>query len=202
MSIQPWQARVPLIGPGGRASTEWIRWLQQLLSAGGTIDSNAASITTLESLVATLQAAVKALESAPSNALALETNYAPNANQSKLDLVAGSNISIWDTGSGDVIISATGGGDVGSVTSVDLSMPAEFTVSGSPITGAGTLTVTKANENPNTVYAGPSSGAAAQPGFRAQIVKDFPFHDESLTDGNSNFIFAAGDIVTVVGVPN
>ena len=27
-------------------------------------------------------------------------------------------------------------------------------------------------------------------------------HSESLTDGNSNFIFAIGDIVTVVGVPN
>jgi hypothetical protein len=27
-------------------------------------------------------------------------------------------------------------------------------------------------------------------------------HSESLTDGNSNFIFAAGDVVTVVGVPN
>ena len=27
-------------------------------------------------------------------------------------------------------------------------------------------------------------------------------HSESLTDGNSNFIFASGDIVTVVGVPN
>lgn len=30
----------------------------------------------------------------------------------------------------------------------------------------------------------------------------FPYHDESLTDGASNFIFAGGDIVTVVGVPN
>lgn len=27
-------------------------------------------------------------------------------------------------------------------------------------------------------------------------------HSESLTDGNSNFIFAGGDIVTVVGVAN
>lgn len=27
-------------------------------------------------------------------------------------------------------------------------------------------------------------------------------HDESLTDGSSNFIFAGGDVVTVVGVPN
>jgi hypothetical protein len=27
-------------------------------------------------------------------------------------------------------------------------------------------------------------------------------HDESLTDGNSNFIFAGGDIVTVIGIPN
>jgi hypothetical protein len=29
-----------------------------------------------------------------------------------------------------------------------------------------------------------------------------PFHDESLTDGAENFIFAGGDIVTAIGVPN
>jgi hypothetical protein len=33
-------------------------------------------------------------------------------------------------------------------------------------------------------------------------VPAYPFHSESLTDGASNFIFASGDVVTVVGVPN
>jgi len=69
----------------------------------------------------------------------------------------------WITGSG-----------TGSVTSVGLSMPTEFTVTGSPVTTTGTLTATKANQNANLVYAGPSSGGAAAPAFRALVQADLP----------------------------
>lgn len=62
----------------------------------------------------------------------------------------------------------------GSVTSVALTMPTEFVVAGSPITTSGTLAVTKATESANTVYAGPASGAAAQPTFRDLVTADFP----------------------------
>lgn len=62
----------------------------------------------------------------------------------------------------------------GTVTSVGLSMPAEFSVSGSPVTTSGTLTVTKANESANQVYAGPTSGSPAAPSFRALVVADTP----------------------------
>src|SRR6266404_3465284 len=48
-----------------------------------------------------------------------------------------------------------GGAGAGSVTSVGLTMPAEFIVTGSPIAGAGTFAVTKANENANLFFAGP-----------------------------------------------
>jgi hypothetical protein len=53
-------------------------------------------------------------------------------------------------------------------------MPAEFTVTGSPITLSGTFGVTKTNENINTVYAGPSSGGAAAPTFRVLVTADLP----------------------------
>src|SRR6516164_7036758 len=66
------------------------------------------------------------------------------------------------------------GGGSGSVTSVALAMPAEFTVSGSPITGAGTLTATKANQNANLIYAGPSGGGPAAPTFRTLVSADMP----------------------------
>ena len=66
------------------------------------------------------------------------------------------------------------GGGSGSVTSVALAMPAEFTVSGSPITGAGTLTATKANQSANLVYAGPSGGGPAAPTFRTLVSADMP----------------------------
>lgn len=64
------------------------------------------------------------------------------------------------------------GGGSGTVTSVALAAPAEFTVSGSPVTGAGTLTFTKANQSANNIYAGPASGAAAVPTFRAAVALD------------------------------
>lgn len=66
------------------------------------------------------------------------------------------------------------GGGSGSVTSVALTMPSEFTVTGSPIVGAGTLAVAKANQSANRVFAGPTSGGAAAPAFRALVPADFP----------------------------
>lgn len=62
----------------------------------------------------------------------------------------------------------------GSVTSVGLSMPTEFIVAGSPITGAGDFTVTKATEAANTFWAGPTTGAAAVPAFRTLVAADLP----------------------------
>lgn len=61
---------------------------------------------------------------------------------------------------------------LGSVSSVALSMPAEFSVAGSPITTSGTFTVSKANQSANTVFAGPTAGGAAAPAFRALVEAD------------------------------
>lgn len=60
----------------------------------------------------------------------------------------------------------------GTVTSVAMTVPAFLSVSGSPITSSGTLAVTLATETANTVFAGPASGAAAAPTFRALTVAD------------------------------
>jgi hypothetical protein len=62
----------------------------------------------------------------------------------------------------------------GTVSNVGLAMPAEFSVASSPVTGSGTLTVTKANQTANQVYVGPASGGAAPPGFRALVSDDLP----------------------------
>jgi hypothetical protein len=54
-------------------------------------------------------------------------------------------------------------------------MPASvFTVANSPITTSGTLTVDYATQTANTIFAGPSTGAAAKPGFRALQAADIP----------------------------
>jgi hypothetical protein len=66
------------------------------------------------------------------------------------------------------LTSATG------VTSVGLSLPNLFTVSGSPVTTTGTLTAQLATQDANKVFAGPGSGSAAAPTFRVLVAEDIP----------------------------
>jgi hypothetical protein len=61
-----------------------------------------------------------------------------------------------------------------SVTSVGLTVPSIFSVSGSPITSSGTLAITANTETAATVYAGPISGVNAVPTFRALATSDIP----------------------------
>jgi hypothetical protein len=85
-------------------------------------------------------------------------------------LSSGTGISI-NSASGSITINNTG------VTSVALSAPASIlTVSGSPVTTTGTLTLTLATQSANTVFAGPTSGGATQPTFRALTVADLPIY--------------------------
>jgi hypothetical protein len=66
------------------------------------------------------------------------------------------------------------GGEAGTVTSVGLSLPSQFTVTGSPVTTTGTLTATLAAQSANLVWAGPATGAAAAPAFRSLVASDIP----------------------------
>lgn len=60
------------------------------------------------------------------------------------------------------------------VTSVGLTAPAIFSVSGSPVTGSGTLALSLATQAANRVFAGPTTGADATPTFRALVAADIP----------------------------
>lgn len=61
----------------------------------------------------------------------------------------------------------------GTVTSVELSMPSVFTVSGSPVTSSGTLFVALASQSAGLVWASPS-GSAGEPVFRSLVESDIP----------------------------
>lgn len=65
-------------------------------------------------------------------------------------------------------------GGTGTVTSVAFTASPSgiFDVSGSPVTTSGTLALSMDNQNPNIVLAGPSSGSAAAPSFRALVPAD------------------------------
>lgn len=76
-------------------------------------------------------------------------------------------------------------GNAGTVTSVAMTVPTFLSVAGSPVTTTGTLAVTLQTQTANTVFAGPTTGAAAAPTFRALISADRP---DSVTTG----IAAAG----------
>ena len=64
-----------------------------------------------------------------------------------------------------------GGGGSGSVTSVALSAPAQFSVSGSPVTDTGTLAFAWASQSANRVLAAPN-GSSGAPTFRAIVPAD------------------------------
>src|SRR5690348_11091059 len=70
----------------------------------------------------------------------------------------------------------------GTVTSVRLTRPADFSVSGSPVTTSGTLTVTRNTQSANTFQAGPTSGAAAVPTYRAIVAGDINSLSPSFTN--------------------
>jgi len=90
-----------------------------------------------------------------------------------VSLVAGSGITVTPSGQ-NLTIATTGMGSVTSVGLADGSTTPIYTISGSPVTGSGTLTFTLNNKAANLVFAGPSSGSAAQPTFRSLVSADIP----------------------------
>ena len=75
--------------------------------------------------------------------------------------------------------------NTGTVTSVALSMPSEFSVANSPVTTAGTLTVTKASQTQKTFFAAPN-GADGAPSFRTIAASDVPTLNQNTTGTASN----------------
>jgi hypothetical protein len=65
-----------------------------------------------------------------------------------------------------------------------LSLPAQFNVTGSPVTGSGTLTAAWAHQTATYFLAGPTSGPADTPAFRAVAATDVPTLNQS-TSGNA-----------------
>jgi hypothetical protein len=82
----------------------------------------------------------------------------------------------------------------GSVTSVALTAPNVFTVTGSPITTSGTLALNFVNQFANTIFAGPASGAESVPTFRSLVPDDIPQLDVSKITGAVPYTGATGNV--------
>lgn len=66
------------------------------------------------------------------------------------------------------------GTGLGSVTSVAITGTADQTVSGSPVTGAGTISITDVNQAAGKFKAGPATGSPATPTYRSIAQSDLP----------------------------
>ena len=114
----------------------------------------------------------------------------------------GSNGQVLTTNGSGVTAWAPAG--AGSVSSVGLSMPGIFTVTGSPVTNTGTLTASLNTESSNLVWAGPTTGAAANPTFRALVGADLPAPSASTLGGIQSTVGASHQWVNTIstsGVP-
>ena len=92
----------------------------------------------------------------------------------------------------------------GTVTSIGLTMPALFSVSGSPVTTSGTIAVTVANQSANQFLAGPSSGSPAASAFRTIVGADLPVPSASSLGGVESGAASASQVMTGIstaGVP-
>jgi hypothetical protein len=90
----------------------------------------------------------------------------------------------------------------GTATSVGLSLPDLFSVSGSPVTSSGTLSATLATQTANAVFAGPTTGSAAAPGFRSLVAADIPdLSGTYLTTTTASTTYAPINSPTFTGTP-
>lgn len=104
------------------------------------------------------------------------------------------------------VLTAYGSAGGGSVISVGLTLPSIFSVTNSPITTSGNLTATLTTQSANTIFAGPASGSATIPSFRALVVADIPSITSSelytkLTDKTGTGLSVFSDSPAFSGTP-
>lgn len=109
---------------------------------------------------------------------------------------------IWFTSTG--IFAQVGGSTVGpistgTVSSVGLTAPAEFSVTGSPVTDSGDLALSWADAVANRVLAGPTTGADAEPTFRALVGDDLPDPSDSSKGGVKSKDVVSSQFLTSIG---
>lgn len=76
-----------------------------------------------------------------------------------------------------------------------LVLPAEFAQS----TSSGVVTITKANESANQVWAGPASGPAGSPSFRAIVGADLPAPQAAALGGVKSLAAVSHNFLTQIG---
>jgi hypothetical protein len=86
----------------------------------------------------------------------------------------------------------------GTVTSVSLTMPSIFSVTGSPVTTSGTLTASLATQSAHAVFIGPVSGGAVAPTFRTLAGADLPAPTTSALGGVESVTCTTGQFINQI----
>jgi hypothetical protein len=165
--------------------------LLQVKTTGGTALSqanleNIFSSANHVNLLALLAIPAANVLATPANGGAALPSYAGNPSSPAAGHIwydSGSNVMKYYDGAIKTIGTSSG------LSSVGLSMPGIFSVSGSPLTANGSITTTLANQSTNTVFAGPASGGAAAPTFRSLASTDLPLTGASgmYANGGNSF---------------
>lgn len=133
---------------------------------------------------------------APDNAIVYKNGVAVSATELEPGTTLWAAIVVTQSGSGS--------GGSGTVTSVGLTLPSVFVVSGSPVTQAGNLSATLATQAPARIFAGPATGANAAPTFRALAATDLPLATTALAGAvkaGTNVNIAGDGTISVAAVP-
>jgi hypothetical protein len=104
---------------------------------------------------------------------------------------------LTSNGAGAPTWTAAASGTVTSVALADGSTTPIYAITNSPVTSTGTLTFTLDTQAAHSVFAGPASGSAAQPTFRALVAGDIP--DLSATYILDSRIGAASGVASLDG---
>lgn len=169
-------------------------WLQLLDGPSGTVTSvnitapaagitvSGGPITTSGSITLALANDLAAVENLATNGIAVRTGTSTWATRS---LTAGTGITITnaDGVAGNPTISATNNG---TVTSVALTAPSIFSVTGSPITTSGTIGLALNTVPSNTVFAGSlTAGQTVTPTFRTLGLAQGDLNDVTITNAQT-----------------
>ena len=170
--------RVPLIDPRtGLIDRAWYLFFLSLNNvATGVIDDSGLTFSS-ESLLASYDAALQAL------AQEVETQPLPvdlSAELTKqieaaglVDCCSGLLSQVAEMQKQIEALTVLPPSLLGSVTSVGLSLPTEFTVTDSPVTSSGTLTATWVSQTAKYFFAAPNA-TSGTPSFRAIVASDIP----------------------------
>lgn len=97
----------------------------------------------------------------------------PVVKQARIELTKDGDINFVACTGRSVLLNGSTLNGSGTVTSVGLSLPSLFSVTGSPVTSGGTLTASLASQTQNFIFAAPSA-TNGTPQFRALVSNDLP----------------------------